>query len=866
MGRFNVPIDAYPEFYDRYATHVAAGNHISMTERHLRTAPVLIDLDLKFDNDGDDDAGPPRRRYTPEHIDDLVALLVQSVFCVFDTQGHEFRVYVMEKPAPTRREDGTVKDGVHIVIPDIVSIPEAQIVLRKQLLENPDTAELFNGQMGATNDPGDIIDEAVIERNGWMMYGSAKPGSAAYVVTRVFSAHIDEDDNIDVGEDDLGDPDVRQLVETLSITNKFAETAIKDTAAAAVEDIVATRMDAERRRYERASTQATVNRSNGTYDDLDEVRALIALLSHDRAKEYRQWIMLGWCLRNLDHRLLDDWIAFSKNSVKYKEGECERLWNYMREHGLGIGTLHMWAREDDPAGYSAFRERDLRGIVERIVRVPPFTTYDMALVVKRMYDEQFVCSDIANNEWWHFRMHRWARCDKAYNLIMLMSQSNGVRGEFERVTAEYQRRIGEAEDEGQRKMWETYVASGRKLVALLKNIAPKKSVLEECKNLFFDPEFLSALNGSTHLLGFENGVYDLETHEFRVGRPDDRISYRTKLNYVEYDPSDPAIAAIADEIDAFLAQVLPKTDIREYVLNTLASFLCGRVKQERFHIWTGEGSNGKSKLIELFEACLNDYACKLPITLLTQKRAQSNAATSEVARTQGRRFAVLQEPSEDERLNVGLMKELTGGDVIQARSLFKEPIEFKPQFSMVLTCNHLPSVPSDDGGTWRRIRVVPFTSRFVATPDPARPNEFAMDLDLSLKFNSWKEVFMGMLIQRLRLIPAGGFTEPAAVDAFTAKYRNRNNLVAKWAAQCLEQREGSWVSYNELFTDFKAEMKEQGENPSMRRDDFVEALLRILRIEPETGNTGRRGAVDGLVNWTLQGPADGGRADDDDLQ
>ena len=65
-----------------------------------------------------------------------------------------------------------------------------------------------------------------------------------------------------------------------------------------------------------------------------------------------------------------------------------------------------------------------------------------------------------------------------------------------------------------------------------------------------------------------------------------------------------------------LNQIFPDKDVKEYVLLLFASFLSGSTKNEQFHIWYGGGANGKSLLIELFQECLGDYACVLPITLL----------------------------------------------------------------------------------------------------------------------------------------------------------------------------------------------------------------------------------------------------------
>ena len=73
----------------------------------------------------------------------------------------------------------------------------------------------------------------------------------------------------------------------------------------------------------------------------------------------------------------------------------------------------------------------------------------------------------------------------------------------------------------------------------------------------------------------------------------------------------------------------------------------------------------------------------------------------------------MQEPSAKTKLNEGIMKELTGGDPIQGRALFKDTVTFSPQLSLVVCTNHLFEINSLDDGTWRRIKICNFESKFV---------------------------------------------------------------------------------------------------------------------------------------------------------
>ena len=124
-------------------------------------------------------------------------------------------------------------------------------------------------------------------------------------------------------------------------------------------------------------------------------------------------------------------------------------------------------------------------------------------------------------------------------------------------------------------------------------------------------------------------------HIFRDGMPDDYISHSSKINYIPFNADSPEIS----EINDFFSKIFVNDNVKNYVLDIIACIIDGSISQERFYVFTGNGSNGKSRLLDFIQKTIGDYYCILPIALLTQKRAASNSAQSELERTKGRRFA-----------------------------------------------------------------------------------------------------------------------------------------------------------------------------------------------------------------------------------
>ena len=195
---------------------------------------------------------------------------------------------------------------------------------------------------------------------------------------------------------------------------------------------------------------------------------------------------------------------------------------------------------------------------------------------------------------------------------------------------------------------------------------------------------------------------------------------------------------------------------------------------------------------------------------------------------EGKRFLVFQEPENDDKIHVGHMKELTGNDKISARALFKEPIEFYPQFKTILTCNKLPFIPSNDGGTWRRLRVAPFEMKFVNNPNPEDPLERKKDRDLKNKMETWKESFLFLLIQRyIKRFKNNGLKEPLKVKQFTNEYQKKSDIFLEYINEHIiyTGNKKDRVNVTTLYLDFKAWYKEShSERGIPKKLDFKENL------------------------------------------
>lgn len=423
------------------------------------------------------------------------------------------------------------------------------------------------------------------------------------------------------------------------------------------------------------------------------------------------------------------------------------------------------------------------------------THFLVAQAAYNIYKDFFRVDDIKNSSWFWFDGNRWL---PSYKLNIVLSTELPKYYESIKIS-DTTHLNNDMLDEflvNKSKIDNNYRNS--KVDAIIKNlqnVAFKNSVIDQITYLFkeHDINFYKMLDTKTNLIGFSNGVYDIETETFRSGSQNDYLTFNTGYDYIDYSPDDKNVK----EIFEFLGKIITNNQVLEFLLKILAKSLTGK-SDEKFYIWTGiDGANGKSTLVNFLEMTLGEYTTSVDVSLLTNKRGLSSNASPDVIRLRGKRLLTFQEPEGDDKLRTGILKQFSGNDTVIARELFKSPITFKLQGTMIMCCNQLPNVSSIDGGTWRRIRVIEFNSKFCE--NPTRPNEFKIDTRLKHKMKQWKPYFMGILLHYLKDVKANGIDEPEQVKAASNNYKLENDKFNEFFDDCIEENKDQFITIKELY-------------------------------------------------------------------
>jgi len=772
---YNLPDEKMSKFFKHLEWCRRKKVRMMMNEKQLEYSGIMLDFDI-FQTHGETQIN--------EYLYNKMCVLIgKQIYKYIDINNpierpdleHDtnyLKVYMAftKKPKVVYNEEkGCFKDGFHMLIPSIKINRETKKFFIEICMNDKVFLEIFRDVLPAENYTyEDFIDKASAYVPVHFLGSSTKINSPPYKLDSVYEVRIPL--NIDyefmnivpvkcMDLFDVGKNEKVILVNELSlnwernlskngIISKI-KYVVRDEYLSLIEKYKSNLIeDSNETSFESEYNELSVLKIHDP--DIDYIKSLLDTLHPKRAKTFDLWFQVICVLAHTSksYKPLADYFS-KKCAEKYNQHDFEKFWSQASSKSsnhLTIGSLHYWAKIDNPHRYEEIRHGSLFSMIYKKIYDPQnegnLQHFDIAEILHKSLQHKFVYDPENGGLWYEFivdgepqkkgEIYKWRLYGKVPNsLKRYMSQIlTTLFGKvLEKVKSAYNNANGDLSNY-HFMILKNFQSSCRKL----RDCGFKSGTSTESEQIFERIDFHNLLDKDSEIMGVGNGILKLGKRvEFITGFHNYHISKYTHVDYKPFNPYDP----ITKKLIIALRNLFPddEPDSFDFMMHYLSSSLDGKKKESIFLIFIGGGSNGKSFLMELQKSTIGEmYGGKVPLNFLTSRNSNSQNATPVLMSLMGKRFVYLSEANKCERANCARVKEITGLETLAGRKLFGDMVNFKPTSNIILTTNHLLEFDSNDHGMWRRIKIVPAKMKFCKKniDDMDDNNPYEREADLSM--------------------------------------------------------------------------------------------------------------------------------------
>lgn len=350
--------------------------------------------------------------------------------------------------------------------------------------------------------------------------------------------------------------------------------------------------------------------------------------------------------------------------------------------------------------------------------------------------------------------------------------------------------------------------------------AARKTIIEDARS--YVPVSQDEFDIQPNLFNCLNVVLDLNTGRAIDHSPELML---TKITNVNYNPD-----AKCYRFDKFMKDIMFGNEEKIKYLQTLFGYaMAGTNEREEAYILYGSSTrNGKSTLLDTVNYLFGDYGMNIQPESLAEQNKSGRSASSDIARLSGCRLLQMSEPPKQMKLDVALLKTLTGRDKITARHLYENDFEFMPVFKLFINTNYLPVVLDDTLFTSGRIKVITFDRHF-------KPEEQDTGLKDALKSPDSLSGILNWILrgnQRYRTDPKA-IEPPKAIREATDAYRRHSDKLTLFLNDFSSENSAAIIQCSILYDEYTRWCKNNNYNTEGKHDFMAE-----IRKRPEYKETG----------------------------
>ena len=336
----------------------------------------------------------------------------------------------------------------------------------------------------------------------------------------------------------------------------------------------------------------------------------------------------------------------------------------------------------------------------------------------------------------------------------------------------------------------------------------------------------------------KNGSFNILTNEFGEHSPEYMAKCRIPVNYDK--------EADCPTFKEFLKRILPKEEHRVFWQEWMGYHLLKDYRFQRTVILQGEGDNGKSTLLSVLATLVgNDNVSTENLFRLTTNRFSPAELFGKIAN-------ISADIGPKELKFTGMIKTLTGNDLVPAERKNRDPFSFKNYAKLTFSCNQLPKSPD---------RTLAFYKRFIVlvTGPPIPQDE--QDASLIEGLTSEEElsgIFNWALEGLTRALDRGKLAEPSDIMTRKMLYQNMSEPEIGFTSEYIVENNAGFISRDMALRQFTKYCDENGFVPSSDKVlyDTIRKNFYCKETKPNINGVRTRG-FSGIA-WTFLTPEPNG--------
>lgn len=255
----------------------------------------------------------------------------------------------------------------------------------------------------------------------------------------------------------------------------------------------------------------------------------------------------------------------------------------------------------------------------------------------------------------------------------------------------------------------------------------------------------------------------------------------------------------------------------------------GEWKIQKFYVFYGKGSNGKSLICTIIRKLLGENNCSsTPLDRLHETFALQDLY--------GKMVNIAPETEQKRLMDTATVKAMCGGDAIRYEFKYKAPFT-DLNYAKLIVCTNYPIKTSDTSrGFYRRLHVFPFDNQYKELKKGEKPksNVKYMDTTLEAKLSSELTGILNFALEGLKRLKLNGWklSECKRIEEIQDKYYQEANEIDAFMNQCLSIRANCRAKSSEVYDKYTEwSLQVLNRNVTYSRNEFHKKFREYLNSE-----------------------------------